>query len=487
MNRPPISPRTLGQSYLFAFGGGAGGAGRSTVASEFARLLASRDHRVLFVDAHPTLATAHERLDGSDVVDVVDELLPLHERVIACARGTAHAGLDVVALPWIAPSAAWDDVALEALVASLRRVHYEYVILDLPADASDLSTGLFLASDVPVHLTTTEPASLAAGLAFLRATLRRLLLLAAPPAVAESLEALFEGLPRGWIFEDLFDQATIEGIETHLVQRLHGFESYLLLNQTRDAAERELTPVLALVWYRLVGHRPRSIGAIVHDERRWFHLRQGILSPSLNSDQGMGVQFAETMRRLLAIHEVDEEQPRGPLWPPPDGFAMLGVSPAGHPGDVRATYRRLWEGLRRESTVSRRVLTPSQREELIRELEARNVDVQTRLAEIQSSGGIVETGPVPVPTVSSHPGEDIIRLRQDRRISQRELSLRTKIGARELEAIERFDVDALPRPVYLRGYLQEIAHVLSVDPLPLVGNYLAALEERRRTRILRSR
>jgi DNA-binding transcriptional regulator YiaG len=260
-------------------------------------------------------------------------------------------------------------------------------------------------------------------------------------------------------------------------------ETYLLINQARDSAERELTGVLALIWFRRLGHRPRPVGSIVYDDRRWFHLRQGIASPTLNSEMGMGVQFAEVMRVLLRVDELDEQQPRYGPWPARDGFDLLGVARDGSPGDIRAVYRRLWEGLRRESTVVRRQLLPAQRTELLALLEERFLVVQTELNETRTPAA-AESSLAPS---APHPGEEIVRLRQQQQISQRELSLRTKIGARELDAMERFDVEALPRAVYLRGYLQEIAHVLGVDALPLTASYLTALEERRRRPTPRAR
>ena len=63
-------------------------------------------------------------------------------------------------------------------------------------------------------------------------------------------------------------------------------------------------------------------------------------------------------------------------------------------------------------------------------------------------------------------------------MSLRELSLRTKIGLHYLEAIEAMDVDQLPQPVYLRGYLREIARVLEIPVDSLLDRYLTELAER---------
>jgi cytoskeletal protein RodZ len=57
----------------------------------------------------------------------------------------------------------------------------------------------------------------------------------------------------------------------------------------------------------------------------------------------------------------------------------------------------------------------------------------------------------------------------------RELSLRTKIGIKYLKAIEAVDPLTLPRPVYLRGYLREIAQVFQLDESDLIRRYFLYL------------
>lgn len=60
-------------------------------------------------------------------------------------------------------------------------------------------------------------------------------------------------------------------------------------------------------------------------------------------------------------------------------------------------------------------------------------------------------------------------------MSIRELSLRTKIGVKYLDAIEAQDRAVLPRPVYLRGYLREIAAVFQIDETALIERYFSHL------------
>lgn len=61
-------------------------------------------------------------------------------------------------------------------------------------------------------------------------------------------------------------------------------------------------------------------------------------------------------------------------------------------------------------------------------------------------------------------------------MSLHELSSRTHIGVKYLAAIEEIDANVLPRRVYLRGYLREIARVYGIDPEKLLDDYLNHLD-----------
>ncbi|HUO83928.1 MAG TPA: RodZ domain-containing protein [Thermoanaerobaculia bacterium] len=73
------------------------------------------------------------------------------------------------------------------------------------------------------------------------------------------------------------------------------------------------------------------------------------------------------------------------------------------------------------------------------------------------------------------------RQRELRGITIREISDRTKISGRFLEAIERDDHGSLPAPVFTRGFLREYARELGLDPDEIVSRYMQlvhAVEQR---------
>ena len=50
----------------------------------------------------------------------------------------------------------------------------------------------------------------------------------------------------------------------------------------------------------------------------------------------------------------------------------------------------------------------------------------------------------------------------------------TRISRRFIEAIEAEDFDALPAPVYVRGFLRSYSNYLRVDPQPLLAQLTEA-------------
>jgi flagellar biosynthesis protein FlhG len=65
------------------------------------------------------------------------------------------------------------------------------------------------------------------------------------------------------------------------------------------------------------------------------------------------------------------------------------------------------------------------------------------------------------------------RYREERGISLREIANQSKIGTRYLEYIEGDRLDMLPAAVYLRGFLQEYARALGLDPRRTANSYMA--------------
>ncbi len=75
-------------------------------------------------------------------------------------------------------------------------------------------------------------------------------------------------------------------------------------------------------------------------------------------------------------------------------------------------------------------------------------------------------------------GADLRRVREARGVSLREIAVASKIGVRYLEYIEQDRYPFLPAPVYLRGFLQEYARQVGLDPRRTAEAYMARLPQR---------
>jgi flagellar biosynthesis protein FlhG len=72
-------------------------------------------------------------------------------------------------------------------------------------------------------------------------------------------------------------------------------------------------------------------------------------------------------------------------------------------------------------------------------------------------------------------GAQLRKMREARGMSLRQIATVTKIGMRYLEYIEEDRFEALPPTVYLKGFLQEYAKLLGLDPRAVATAYMSRL------------
>jgi hypothetical protein len=94
--------------------------------------------------------------------------------------------------------------------------------------------------------------------------------------------------------------------------------------------------------------------------------------------------------------------------------------------------------------------------------------------------GECEGAPSAAPAVPAGPlrGADLRRIRESRGVALREIAHSTKIGLRFLEYLEEDRHAMLPPAVYLRGFLQEYARALGMDPRRTADAYMSRLPGR---------
>lgn len=557
MNR--IGPRLhADRPRVVSFGGGKGGAGRSTLCSEVARAVARHNHRILCVDASwacPTLNTflhaAEPGFDfrydpltaigeeGSHLADFIVETATRNVWMISLASGRRF--------PFVRPR-----LSADALLLQLHELDFDWVFIDLPPGLDPLNVGLFTLSDVPILVTSPEPASVRMSTQYLRSALYQAIGYH-PDAIEvrdEILELLY-GQPLRMNLDTLLaDTHGLEATQRIVVEAARQFEPYVVVNLVREGAERDLGFVLAHAWHKELHIFPRVLTSVDYEDRRWFYNRRTTGLNPARADEALSKDIETLGKMLTEISLVDARFPRPvPDSPEAHPALRLGISPELGRNEVRQHCRRLWEGYRREKTIGLVFGDPDQQQHITESLEALYREVLTMPADSfgspsgtsrptptpaprplgggslgESTSSVAESaakhptnaagaapppdgrpphqapaaGAATPPSVSAEPdaaptpaepaepaastgrpnrrpGDVIANLRRDAGISLQELSLRTHIGIKYLAAIEDTDLEVLPRRVYLRGYLREIARIFDVPAEPLIRKYFEYL------------
>jgi hypothetical protein len=110
----------------------------------------------------------------------------------------------------------------------------------------------------------------------------------------------------------------------------------------------------------------------------------------------------------------------------------------------------------------------------------REYDARTMEVEAKPPDETEEPPPRPDPRVLPEPvtGPDLRRVREEKGLALKEIAFASKIGVRFLEHIEADRHAELPAVVYLRGFLQEYARAVGLDPQRTAGSYLSRLSRR---------
>lgn len=536
MNRtgPPLHNN---RPHVVTFASGKGGTGKSTICADIARALARYDFRVLCLDAAwscPSLnillgcEEPHFDLSGDDGPGigsadshVAEYIVPTeHESVYLMSLATARRH------PFTAPALHADE-----LLAQLHQLDFDWVLVDLSERLSELDVGLFTLSDIPIVVPTPEPAAIRLVTQFLRAVVFRAIGYhpEAASLEAEILDVLYNQ-PLHLNARRLRYDAPSADCRAIIDEALDRLETYMIINQVREGAEHDLGFVFCHALHRELQIFPRVLASIEYADRRWFYNRRNTGTDQQRNGEGLSNDMELLARNIRDIELVDRRYPR-PI-PSPDQEAhparLMGLNPELSRNEVRQYCRRLWEGYRRENAISLVFGDHERRERIAEELEKlyrhvltmpsenftrdsvdkfsrryappsnpggddseqsqSDTDTSPDAAEEHSdadsaastpdtdtpSRGLTEISDATPPGDS--PGERLAELRRDRSLSLQELSSRTHIGVKYLAAIEQIDVDVLPRRVYLRGYLREIARLFEVDAEQLIDDYFAYLE-----------
>jgi flagellar biosynthesis protein FlhG len=173
-----------------------------------------------------------------------------------------------------------------------------------------------------------------------------------------------------------------------------------------------------------------------------------------------------------------------------DLYDVLGLEPGASPEQVERAYRFSLDLYGEGSLATYSLLDPAEAEaERARIQEAYQTlkDPERRRAYDEGRGysppeappvatpGPVRAGEAPAALPSVLTGADLRRMREAQGVSLRHIANASKIGIRFLEYIEGDRFAFLPASVYLRGFLQEYARILGLDPPGIAEAYMKRL------------
>jgi len=498
-----VAPRTV--RHVLAVGGGRGGVGKSTLAVNLAVYFAQLGRAVILVDADPSGAELHTHFGLSpELFDPTgDESIDAELRTVP----TPVPGLQLMPQLYTTGSTVPVRPGRKAHWAKrLRMQEADYVILDLGSGTSPPTLDLFLSADVGICVTAPDPPSIEATYRFTRALflrrLRRMLIkdrfklrmvdrvLAELPPLPPPL-AVVHALARY--------ETTLAEMAAHELGRLR---PRLVVNGVRLRHDNELGAAICDMAQRYLGIRMDHVGQIEQDDSVWLSCvrKRPILIDSPTSKSARHLE--RIARRMMAL-VTSRDQPRTEL-PTPSIVApelsfydILGTTRSATDEEIRRAYKHQKEVYQPDSLALTSILNESQLAQavagvdeacdtLLDPLRRRAYDL-AHFPQLEQPEGpatpedsallaerklLREELTREISAETEFTGPLLGKVRESLGIEIEAIARHTKISASHLRAIEAEEYQSLPALVYTRGFLQQVAKCLELDPAQVTRTYL---------------
>jgi flagellar biosynthesis protein FlhG len=164
-----------------------------------------------------------------------------------------------------------------------------------------------------------------------------------------------------------------------------------------------------------------------------------------------------------------------------DAFHCLGLKPTSDRILLEQAYRKMKALCSEETLATYGLFDDDERTGLLEEIEAaygrlNAAEEQLRLPQAPCS--VRASEPMPPLDDSTAPATYLRLARENRGMTLQEIARQTKIGTRYLAMIEEESYDALPAPVYLRGFVLDFARTVGVPaPEEVARRYLDRCRE----------
>jgi flagellar biosynthesis protein FlhG len=500
---PPANVR-----HVIVVGGGRGGVGKSVLGVNLGVYLAQLGRTVILIDADPHGAQLHTMLgveppmptespDGAPGDELRTVPTPIPGLVLAPQFYLP--GSTVPVRPGRKPR--WAH--------ALRQLDVDYVLIDLGSGTSQATLDLFLTADIGLCVAAPEPPSVEATYRFMRAAYQRRLRRALVQnrfklRLVERAQMELPALPSP---PELVRK--LAHYDTKLAElaadELAKFRPRLVVNGIRLRTDTELGPAMQSLGRRYLGIDLDYVGHIEQDDSVWLSVvrRRPLLIDSPTSKSARNLE--RIARRVLALATTPEQarvvEPIAILPSAPNLYDLLGIHRGAPDEEVRRAYKRQRElyqpgslpltsllgeeGIRAEQArideacdtlldpVRRRAYDVSTFPEADEDRTERDPEVDSALAAERALLRAELSRELNAET--DFTGRLLAKVREAQGIEIDEIARRTKISPAHLRAIEAEDFSSLPALVYTRGFVQQVARYLQLDPSQVSRTYLRRL------------
>ena len=506
-NEAPLDAGERPRCHLIAFAAGRGGTGRSLIAANVAVYLAQTGKKVVAVDADPAGGPLHQLLGAPRPARGYGELLRGRSEWFGdLLIDTPVSGVRLVGGEGSTFGSARGKQNVKGVMAAIRALEADYVVVDLGPPDSTLAIDLWLAANLPVVVTLPDPASIEASYRFVKSAFVRKL------RTTRGLDRLVpnpNGPPPAAV--DLYRAARDNGGPAdRLKDEIRAFRPRFIVNQTRTLSDVKLGVWMATAAQRRLGHAFEYLGHVESDETVWLAARRRRPLLAEYPEAKVAKNIERITRRLLsAENERDRPPPLTPLRLEEEQthYEVLETEPGVSDEEVRRAYRNLKEiysaaspviaGLYDETELAAlharanaahdTLFSPERRR--MYDLALPEADLARAVRAAAHAGrrsGLAPAGagagpPAPDRSGPAEPpidlgdevtGPALRKIRELRGIDLAEISQRTKISERHLRSIEEERFGDMPAAVYVRGFVTEYARMLRIDAARAAEAYL---------------
>ena len=496
-DRPRLMSRPKPKRLLL-ISGAKGGVGKTVVASNLALYLATIGRRVVLADADPVGSNAFtclgverpRRTLGLDEQGPADGKPELIDAAVPGLR-LMHAGIDE-------PVRGQRRLTRhKTLMAQLREVDAEYMVVDLGSGIGRSLVDFWLASDMGVFVTVPEPTAIENTFRFVRIAFSRHLLARAPDAATRrSLVRRMRAMGHAPAPLDLARRLEAAGDPASEVVRdaMDAFTFRFSLNQTRLRADLELGEAIRSAARRRFGVNLEYLGYIDYDDTvlSCLRMQRPLLAESPGTKASRSIE--KLARKLLTIEAGKARKPPATEVPFESHHDILEVDRGATDEEIRRAFKRMKEIYAPDSLCCQGLFDHADMGSLRARLEeaydvlldpARRRPYELSVfppAPEPARSPLVDADssprpPAPVLTPDTEFTGALLRaVRESQGVEVRDIAQRTKIGTGYLQAIEGDDYASLPAPVYVRGFVSQMAKVLRLDSGQVSRTYVRRYE-----------